>query len=95
MSPVAFGVEVAKIEFVLKAESDFGCGTGDLACDECLTPYRGFVVEKDAVAGEHPIRFTVIDGYPIGVHLGYGIGGAWIKRSCLRLWGFLNFSVEL
>jgi hypothetical protein len=89
VAPVAFGVHVAEVEAVLQAELDAGQGAGDLAGDEGFAADRAFVVEQDAVAGIHAIGFAVVDGDPVGVELGAGVGAARVERGGFLLRDFL------
>jgi hypothetical protein len=70
-----------------------GQGAGDLAGDEGFATNWAFVVEGDAVAGIQPIGFAVVDGDPVGVELGDGVGASWVEGGGL-LRGFLNQAVE-
>ena len=58
---------------------------GDLARDEVLAAARRLVVEQDAVDGEQPVGLAVVDGLPMGVDLGAGVGAARMKRRGLAL----------
>jgi hypothetical protein len=73
IAPVAFGVEVAEVEFVLLFGDNAGNGTGDFAGDEGFASAGGFVVEEDAVATEDVVRFAVVDGLPVGEEFATGI----------------------
>jgi hypothetical protein len=84
-APIAARVEVAERELVLHAELDAGRAAGDLAGDEVLTAPRRFVVEQDAVGGEQSIGLAIIDGLPVGVDLGAGVGAARMERRGLAL----------
>lgn len=48
---------------------NLGHRSGDLASDECFTSSGRFVVEEDAVTGEHTIGFSVVNDYPVGIKL--------------------------
>jgi hypothetical protein len=73
---------------------DTGEPTGDLSGDESFASAGTLMVEKDAVAGIHPIGFTVVNRDPIGIELGYAVGASWVEWSCFSLWNFLDKSVE-
>ena len=69
-------------------------GAGDLAGDESFAADRAFVVEEDAVAGVDAIGFAVVDGDPVGVELGDGVGAARVEGRGFLLRGFLDEAVE-
>ena len=51
-----------------------------------VSPAAGrLVVEEDAVAGEHVVRFPVVDRHPVGVHLGGPVRGPGVERRLLVL----------
>ncbi len=70
-------------------------GAGDFAGDEGFAAARAFVVEQDAVAGEHVVAFAVIDGLPIAVDLRAGVGAAGIKRRGFGLRSLHDLAVHL
>ena len=74
VAPVAEGVEVAEVEFVLQALGDAGGGEGDLTGDEGLATALALVVEEDAVAAEHAVGVAVLLDDPEAVLLGDGVG---------------------
>ncbi len=90
VAPVALGVHVAEVETVLQTEFDARQGAGDFAGDEGFAADRAFMVEQDAVAGVHAIGFAVVDGDPVGVELGAGVGTARVERGGFFLRGFLH-----
>ena len=94
MPPVAQGGEVAEVEAILQADGDAREGAGDLARDEGFATNRAFVIEEDAVAGIDAIGFAVVDGDPVGVELGDGVGTARVEGSGFLLRGFLDEAVE-
>ena len=53
------------------------------------------MVEEDAVAGIHAVGLAVIDGDPVGVELGHGVGAARVEGRRLALRHFLHQAVEL
>ena len=95
VAPVAFGVEVAQVQGVLRAEVDAGDGAGDLAGDEGFAADRRFVVEQDAVAGVEAVGFAVVDGDPVGVDLGGAVGAARVEGRGFRLGDFPDLAVHL
>ena len=94
MAPVAQGAHVAEVKAVLQAEGDAGDGAGDLAGDEGFAAHRAFVIEEDTVAGVDAVGLTVVDGNPVGVELGDGVGAARVEGGALLLRGFLHQAVE-
>jgi len=90
VAPVAFGVEVTEVEFGLESGADVGDGAGDFAGDEGLAASGGFVIEEDAVAGVEAVGFAVIDGDPIGVDLGAGVGAAGVEGGDFGLGHFAD-----
>ena len=94
VAPVAEGVEVAEVEFVLQALGDAG-GEGDLARDEGLATALALVVEEDAVAAEHAVGVAVLLDDPEAVLLGDGVGAEGVEGGVLVLGHFLDLAVEL
>ena len=68
---------------LLEADLDAGEAAGDLAGDEGLAAQGRLVVEEDAVAGVDAVGLAVVDGDPVGVELGDGVGGARVERRGL------------
>ena len=65
VAPVAFRIEIAKIEFLLQAGFDARGSDGDLARDERLAAAGGLVVEENAAAREKIVGFAVIHRQPM------------------------------
>ena len=95
VAPVAKGVEVAEVEFVLQALGDTGGGEGDLARDEGLAAAFALVIEEDAVAAEHAVGVAVLLDDPEAVLLGDGVGAEGVEGGVLVLGHFLDLAVEL
>ena len=95
VSPVAEGIEVAHVEAVIQALADVGEAAGDLAGDEGFATARAFVIEEDTVAGIEAVGFAVVDGDPVGVELGGGVGAARVEGGGFLLRNFLDETVEL
>src|ERR1051326_1651112 len=95
VSPVAFCVQVSEIDGILQPSLDARKTPGDLACDECLAPARGFVVEEYSVASEHPVTLAVIDRAPIGVDLRTAVRTSRVKRGRFLLRYFLRHPEHL
>src|SRR5690554_2557571 len=95
VAPVALGRQVAQIQFLLHAQRNARYGTGNFAGYESLAPDGRFVVKKDAVAGVDVVGLPVINGNPVTIKLGYGIGRARIEGRGLALWNFLHQAVQL
>ena len=92
--PVAKSIDVPKIEAFLQPQPDAGERSGDLASDEGLTPKGRLVIEKNAVARIKPVRFAIVDGDPVRVKLGDGIGGPGIEGRRFLLRDFLDLAEE-
>ena len=95
MAPVAQRAHIAQVQAVLQAQRDAGKGPGDFAGDECFTAQWAFMVEQDAVAGIQAISLSVINGNPVGIHLGHRIRAAWVKRRAFFLRCFLHQAIQL
>lgn len=52
------------------------------------------MVEENAVAGKHIVRFAIVDCYPIRIELGRCVRTAGIEWRGVTLWCFLHFSIE-
>ena len=94
MTPIPQGIQIAKVETSLKAKGNPGRRPGDFTTDKRFPPAGRLMVEQNPVAGEHVIGLAVVDGAPVGIQLGAGIGGTGIKRRCFALGRFLDLSVE-
>ena len=94
VAPVAQSVEVAHVEAAFEALADVGETAGDLAGDEGFAAARAFVIEEDTVAGVEAIGFAVVDGDPVGVELGGGVGAARVEGGGFLLGDFLDEAVE-
>ena len=68
--------------------------SGDLTSDEGFTTSGAFMVEEDTITGVNTIGFTVVDGNPVGIEFGYGIGASGIERCSLLLRYFLDLAIE-
>lgn len=53
------------------------------------------MVEQNAVARVHAIRFTVVDADPVRVEFGAAVGGSGVEGGGLALGGFDDLAVEL
>ena len=93
-APVALGVEIAEVEFLLQAFFDAGGCAGDFSGDECFAAAGGFVVEEDAVAGVDVVGFAVVYGLPVAVDFGAGVGAAGVKGCFFGLRRFDDFAVH-
>ena len=76
MSPVSFRIEISDIESISEPKVNLCYRSCDLACDECLTTNRRFMIEEESIHSEHPIAFSVIHRRPIGEELCDTIGTA-------------------
>lgn len=55
---------------VYETKVDLGDGPRDLARHKVFPSARTLMVEQDAVAREHVVRFSVVDDHPVRVQLG-------------------------
>src|SRR5712675_1151499 len=85
VAPVASRPEVSEIERLLETGLDAGDAAGDLAGHEGLATNRAFMIEQDAIGGEHAVRLAVVHRDPIAIKLGDAIGRARIERRRLLL----------
>src|SRR3984885_2449940 len=76
MTPVAFRLEIAEIERVFETSLDAGDAARDLARHKGLAADRTFMIEQDAIRGEHAVGLAVVHGDPVPVELGDAIGRA-------------------
>lgn len=67
VTPVSLGVQIAELKKLLLTEMDLRNGPTDLSRHECFAASRALVVEKNAVHGEHSVRFAIVHSDPIGV----------------------------
>ena len=95
ISPVAPRIEVAKKEFILKANLDPGCGAGDLAGDKSLAASGALVIEEDTIGGVQIVGFAVIDSEPVGKDLSAAIGGTGMERCRLDLGNLVHLAKHL
>ena len=95
VSPTTFSIEIPKVEAALLPKTYVRCGTGDLARDERPATARALVVEEDAVARIHAVRFAVVDCYPVAVELGDTVRGTRVEWSCFALRRFDDLAVQL
>jgi len=95
VTPITLGIQVSEVQALLLLEVDRRDSAGNLAGDEGAATARGLVVEEDTVAGIHVVGLTVVDGDPVGVHLGNTIGRAGVEGSGLALGDLSNLSVQL
>mmetsp|Transcript_11082 Transcript_11082/g.17785 ORF Transcript_11082/g.17785 Transcript_11082/m.17785 type:complete len:277 (-) Transcript_11082:110-940(-) len=94
VTPIAFCVEVSKIQGLVETGHNPGNTGGDLSCDKRTSPTRRFVVEQNSVRQVHTVRFAIVDQNPIGVLLGHSIRRTRIERSLFGLRDFLDLSVK-
>src|SRR5215475_13442196 len=93
--PIALGIEVAQVEFILQSSPNMGNRTGYFAGYESFPSTWRLMIKKDAIAGEDPITLSVVHGNPIGINLGSAVGAARVERRRLPLWHFFRHSVHL
>ena len=92
--PVAQCIHIAQIQAVFQALRDIGQAACNLAGHERFAAARAFVVEQNAVAGVNAVGFAVIDGNPVGIEFGHGIGRTRIKRRGFFLRDFLHQTIQ-
>ena len=95
ITPVAPGVQVAQVEFVLHSHLDAAGTEGDLARDEILAAALALVVEQDTVSTEHAVALAVVLHDPERVQLGAAVGAAGVERCGLALGNLLHLAIEL
>src|ERR1700687_5502762 len=95
VAPVAFCPEVSEIERIFQTGLDAGDAAGNLARHESLAADRAFMIEQDAVAGEHAVGLAVVHRDPVAVKLGDAIGRARIEWRGFLLRNFLHQAVQL
>lgn len=52
------------------------------------------MIEQNAVAGVEAVGFAIVDGDPVGIELGDGIGRAGMEGGGFLLWNFLDHPVQ-
>ena len=82
------------MQLVLKPEGNTRDSARDLAGHEGFTANRRLVVEKDAIAGVHPVALTVIHRDPIPVELGDRVGRPRVERGGFLLRDLLHQPVQ-
>src|SRR5437870_361350 len=80
MAPVALGFEIAEKDRFLKPGLDARHAARDLARHKSLAADRAFMVEQDAVGGEHAVGLAVVHRDPVAVEFCHRIGRARIER---------------
>ena len=83
--PIPLGVEVAEVELLVEPMPDARGSPGDLPGDERDPTARRLVIEQDAAADEHPVRFAVVLAELVGEDLGASVRAARLERSRLAL----------
>ena len=64
ISPVAQGVQIPQVQFILESLCDACCRQGNFPGNKSFAPAFTFVIEQNAVYGKRAIAFAVILGYP-------------------------------
>lgn len=95
MTPITLRIEVAEVQTRLLPKADVRGCTGDLARHEGAPTARALVVEKDAVACEHVVGFTIIFGDPERIQFCDTIRAARVEWGVLVLWDGLYQSIKL
>ena len=94
VTPVAFGVEVAQKEALLRATVNRRHGGRNLARHKGTAPAGRLVIEQNAIGQVHAVGFAVIDQNPVGVLFGDSVGRAGVEGGGLGLGYFADFAVE-
>ncbi|MPM68532.1 hypothetical protein SDC9_115465 [bioreactor metagenome] len=93
ITPVAFAVQIAKVQFLLQTARDPGGGKRNLSRYEGLSaPFR-FMIEQNAVYRKHVICFTVLLHNPKTVLFRNSIGTVGMERCGFPLWNLLDTTV--
>ena len=95
VTPITLGVHVTEVQALLLASLDVGNREGDLTRDEGFPSSRRLVVEQDAVARVHVVRFSVVDHGPERHHLRHRIRRSRVEGRRLALRNLLHFTVQL
>ena len=95
IAPVATGIEIAEIQFVLKSGRDAGHGKRDFARHECFASPLALVVEENSVYGIHAVTLAIVLGYPVAIKFGASVRAARVERSGFALRHFLHLSEQL
>src|SRR5262249_29645078 len=95
IAPVALGIEIAEVEFVLESSLYVSCSAGYLSRHKGFPAARRLVVEKYSVAGKYAVTFAIIDCHPVGVDFRGCVRTAWVERSRLTLGYLLGASEHL
>src|SRR5882724_10546445 len=93
MAPVALGFEIAEKHRFLEASFDARHAARDLARHKSLAADRAFVVEQDAVGGEHAVGLAVIHRDPVAIEFCDRIGRARIEWRGFLLRHFLDQTI--
>ena len=73
-TPVALGVKVAQMAFVMQPVFDPADSACDFACDEGFAATGAFMIEQDATRSVEVVAFTVVDRDPVRLDLGDAVG---------------------
>src|SRR5436190_571073 len=92
VAPVAFGIQVSQVEFLLLPGLDAGDSARDLSRHESLATARAFVIEENATAGEHVVRLAVVYRGPVGINFRDSIRATRMKWCSLSLWRLVHFA---
>jgi len=78
-APVAFRVQVAKVQLFVEAMADARGGPGDLARDERDVTSGRLVVEEDSATNEHTVGLAIVSAQVMREHLGASVRAAWLQ----------------
>src|SRR5580700_102691 len=85
IAPIANGVQIAEVKFLLLAGEDVRDSASDLTGNKGLAPTRTLMVKKDPIAGKELVRLTIIYCHPVGVSFRSAVWTARMKRSRFAL----------
>ena len=95
VAPVALGIQVTQVQFILQADLDAGHGEGNFPGHKRLPAPGRFVIEQNAAARMHVVGFAEVHRDPVRINLSASIGTAWIKRRLFRLRCFPHLAKHL
>src|SRR5258705_1659239 len=95
VTPIALRPEVSEIKRVFETGLDAGDAARNLARHEGFAADRAFMIEQDAVRGEHAVGFAIVHRDPVAVKLADAIGRARIERRGFLLRDLLHQTVQL
>jgi len=74
MPPAALGVQITKIQTILKTQLDASNAAGDLLGHEDLAAHWRLALKENSFTGVHAVGFAIIQLDPVGVELVHSLG---------------------